>query len=224
MEYFKFYVGYGKFYNFLCCSLLWHKVPKQKEFFSGFQTHFIFKRDLEDNLGKIKSMQQFLLLSYGLFDWLALDLKAGGGDIRQYPTLGPKADYPYNFAGGYGLRLKLYDTQKIKMVFGFQHISVHPKSIHLQGIKNKAVLDDWQTSLLVSYDFGRITPYLGTRWSRLDYIHWQDQKRKRIMSRLDRSWALILGIDFSLNKKIWLNLEGSYFDSEALSASLNFSF
>ncbi|MCM8820231.1 MAG: hypothetical protein NC925_05495 [Candidatus Omnitrophica bacterium] len=40
---------------------------------------------------------------------------------------------------------------------------------------------------LVSYDFGSISPYLGTRWSRVDYIHKINDDRKRIMSTLNRS-------------------------------------
>ena len=38
------------------------------------------------------------------------------------------------------------------MVLGFQHISIHPHKSHQNGIKRKAVLDDWQFSLLASRD------------------------------------------------------------------------
>ena len=200
------------------------KMPKQKEFFTGLQTHAIFKRYLEGGYGKVRSLQNFLLLSYGVYDWLSIDLKSGGGNIKEHPVGSDEFGYPYNFAGGYGFRLKLYADKKIKTVFGFQHISVHSKSIHLGTVKNRAILDDWQVSLLASYDFKKITPYLGTRWSRIDYIHTVADSRKRKMSDLTKSMGFILGLDLPLTKKIWFNLEGQLFDSEAVAFSVNFSF
>jgi hypothetical protein len=133
-------------------------------------------------------------------------------------------DYAYSFNGGYGLRLKLYDAHKVRAVFGFQHISVHPRHTTAAGVKQRSILDDWQTSLLASYELGFVTPYLGTRWSRIDYIHWQDDIRKRKMSDLGKSWGLICGLDIPLVERVWLNVEGSFFDSEAVAASVNFKF
>jgi len=200
------------------------KLPRKKHFFLGAETYSIFKRYLEDEYGKLRSTQYFLLLSYAVFDWLSIDLKGGSGNIKQHPLGSDEVDYASNFAGGYGFRLKFYDRKNIKMVFGFQHISVHPKSTHLGNIKNKAILDDWQTSLLVSRDFKKITPYLGARWSRIDYIHTQGDSRKRKMSDLTKSYGFICGFDLPLTEKIWINLEGSAFESEALAFSLNYSF
>lgn len=200
------------------------KMPKKKEFFIGAQTHSIFKRYLEDEFGRLRSTQHFMLLSYGVFDWLSIDLKGGSGNVKQHPVGSDEVDYTSNFAGGYGFRLKIYDKKNLKIVFGFQHISMHPESTHLGNVKHKAILDDWQTSLLASYDFKKITPYLGTRWSRIDYIHTQLDTRKRKMSDLTKSVGLILGLDIPLTKKVWLNLEGQLFDSEAFAFSLNYGF
>ncbi len=219
------------------------KMPEKKEFFIGFQNHTIFKRYLEDEYGKVRSTQNFLLVSYGVYDWLSIDLKGGAGNIKQHPLGSDEIDYPSHFAGGYGFRLKLYGDKKInpvrntkaiigegkisngvKAVFGFQHISVHPKSLHLGDVKHQAILDDWQVSLLACYDFKKITPYLGTRWSRIDYIHTVSDSRKRVMSDLTKSTGFIFGLDLPLTKKAWLNLEGQLFDSEAVAFSMNFGF
>ncbi|MDP2922627.1 MAG: hypothetical protein Q8O30_02755 [Candidatus Omnitrophota bacterium] len=200
------------------------KMPKKNGFFTGVQSHIIFKRYLKNDYGKLRSLQSFYLLSYGVFDWLSIDLKGGAGYIKQHPASGDEIDYSTGFAGGYGLRLRLYEKNNFKAVFGFQHISVHPKRTYVSGVKNKAVLDDWQVSLLASYDIGRVTPYVGTRWSRLDYIHWVDDNRRRKMSDLTKSTGLILGADFSVTQKLWLNLEGSFFDSDALAVSVNYQF
>jgi len=234
------------------------KMPEKNKFFVGVGTHTIFKRYLEDEFGKLRSAQNFLLVSYGVFNWLSIDLKGGAGNIKQHPVGSDEVDYPTNFAGGYGFRLKLYDGKSsnaarnnestaiknklangAKIVFGFQHISVHPKSIHLGTVKNRAILDDWQVSLLASRDFSRksgippaikqwagkkLTPYLGTRWSRVDYIHRVDDSRKRKMSDLTKSIGLIYGLDIAVTERIWINLEGGAFDSEALAGSINFKF
>ena len=200
------------------------RMPKKNHIFIGAQSYSIFKRYLEDDYGKLRSLQHFFLLSYGVFDWLSIDLKAGSGNIKQRPITRDEVDYLSNFAGGYGFRLKFFDEQKVKMVFGFQHISVHPKSTHLGDDKNAAILDDWQTSLLASFDFKKITPYLGTRWSRLDYIHRDLDSRKRRMSDLTKDIGFILGFDLPISEKIWINFETQAFDSEALSFSINYSF
>lgn len=199
------------------------KMPQKKGFFTGLESYTIFKRDQENDFGKLRSAQYFVLVSYGVYDWFSIDLKAGGGNIKQNPAGRGEIDYSLNFAGGYGLRLRLYDKNNIKMVFGFQHISVHPKSTRLGNGKNRAILDDWQVSLLLSQGFGRFTPYLGTRWSRVDYIHRINTARKRIMSDLTKSAGLIFGCDFAITDKIRLNLEGSCLDSQAFAFSLNFA-
>jgi len=200
------------------------RMPEKKEFTVGLQTHSIFKRYLEDEQGKLRSTQHFLLISYGICDWLSLDLKGGAGNIKQHPVGSDELDYHSGFAGGYGFRLKLYDREKIRMVFGFQHISVHPPAAHLGDTRHEAILDDWQFSFLVSRDIFKVTPYLGTHWSRIDYIHRSSGDRKRVMSDLTKDVGLIVGLDLPVSEKVWFNLEGQFFDSEALAFSVNFSF
>lgn len=200
------------------------KMPKQKEIFMGLQDYTVFKRYLDKDYGKLRSVQNFLLLSYGVFDWLSLDLKGGWGNIKQHPVGSDEIDYPSFLGGGYGFRVKIFEKEKIKTVFGFQHISVHPKSIDLGDIKHKAVLDDWQFSLLGSYSFAKITPYLGTKWSRMDYIHWDNGSRKQEKSELAKSVGLVMGFDLPINEKLWVNLEGQLCDVEAVAFSLNYSF
>ena len=200
------------------------KMPQKNKIFIGAQTHSIFKRYLKDNQGTLKSWQNLFLLSYGVFDWLSIDLKGGAGYIKQHPSGSDELDYPSYLGGGYGFRLKLYDAKNTKAVFGFQHISIHPKTISIGADKHKAVLDDWQFSCLASRDFKKITPYLGVRWSRLDYIHWVSDNRKRNKSELTKSVGFILGFDLPVTKNCWLNTEGQLFDSEAVAFSLNYSF
>ncbi len=200
------------------------KMPQQKKFFMGAQTHSIFKRYLEDEFGKLRSTQHFFLLSYGVFDWLSVDLKGGAGNIKQHPVGSDEVDYASAFAGGYGFRFRVYEKKNLKAVFGFQHISVHPRSKHVGSIRNKAILDDWQISLLGSYSFSKITPYLGTKWSRVDYIHRVEGNRKRRMSDLTKDIGLVAGFDLPVAERIWLNLEGQCLDGEALAVSFNYSF
>jgi hypothetical protein len=200
------------------------KMPQRGKFFGGFETHTIFKRNLEADYGKVRSTQHFFQLSYGIYHWLSLDLKGGAGNIKQHPLSSDEVDYTSSFAGGYGIRLKFCDREKIKMVLGFQHISVHPRTIRLGEVRHKSVLDDWLLSLLASYDFNRVTPYLGTKLSRVDYIHWIEEDRKRRKSDLTKSVGLVCGFDINLTPKTWLNLEGQFLDGEALSCSFNFKF
>jgi len=199
-------------------------MPLQNQFFVGLQTYSVLNRDLENQNGDMRSLQDFVVLSYGVSDWFSVDLKGGAGYIKQRSPGTERIDYSTYLGGGYGFRIKLYGSRKTKMVFGFQHISVHPHNIHINGVKHKSVLDDWQFSLLASYDFSIFTPYAGTKWSRMDYIHWVDSVRERVKSDETKSAGLVIGSDIPLGEKIWLNLEGQLFDTEAFAASLNFYF
>lgn len=203
------------------------RLPKKGRFVAGLQTHALFKRYLEEEYGEIRGTQHFLLLSYGVFDWLAIDLKGGAGNIKHNPQSSDEIDYRSGFAGGYGYRIKFYDVERMRAVFGFQHISVHPGSSHTGEngqTRNKAILDDWQYSLLVSYSWKSITPYAGTRWSRVDYIHRVEGERKRRMSDLTRDIGVIVGADLPLGEDVWVNLEGQFLDSEALAVSVHWAF
>ncbi len=146
------------------------RMPHKKQFLAGGQSYFVLDRDLEGEAGSESSRQHFFLLSFGLQEWLSLDLKGGTGDITHESTTGVHTAYPEYMGGGYGLRLRWYDTEKVKGVLGFQHISVHPHTVSVAGQKNKAVSDDWQFSLLASYDFSWIAAYAGwitsTGWIR----------------------------------------------------------
>jgi hypothetical protein len=199
-------------------------MPKKHAFSARLESYTIFDRDLENDYGELKSQQQFFGLTYGIFDWLCLDLKAGGGDIRYRSLSDEKINYDSGFAGGYGLRYKFVDKEKIKGVLGFEHISVHPHATDQGEVKHEAILDDWQVALVGSYMIGKFTPYLGVRWSRVDYIHKQNDSRKRVMSDLDKSTGLIAGIDIPLNEKLYINVEGNFLDSQALAVSLNYNF
>jgi len=198
----------------------------QGQFMVGHETYSLFDRDLENSFGEVRSLQHFLLISYGVFDWLTIDLKGGAGYIKQNPQNSGELDYPSAFAGGYGFRVKLYENEalKLRVVGGFHHISVHPRSIMVNGNKHRSILDDWQVDLNFSKDVCGTTPYVGTKWSRVDYIHWLNGSRKRIMSDLTESVGVIAGIDIPLGEKTSLNIEGHFVDEEALSVAILYSF
>jgi hypothetical protein len=199
------------------------KMPHKGEFFSGLEGYYI-QRDLEAGQGKVKSRQSFLNISYGLSDWFSLDLKIGAGDIKRYNAPVDNADYSARFDGGYGFRIRFFEHNNIKLTGGFQHISVHPFNTDLNGKKYKAVLDDWQGSCLVSYDLKRFMPYAGAVVSRTDYINWIDDNRKRHMSDSSKPVGLVLGADFDITEKMWVNVETSLFNTKSLALSLNARF
>jgi len=200
------------------------KQPEKSQIFIGAQTYSILERKLEQEHGEVSSLQHFINISYGIFDWLSLDLKGGAGNIKQKPDIGNEIVYPSYMSGGYGFRIKLYENPKTKYVFGFQHISVHPYSQKVDETKHKAVLDDWQLSFLGSIKTSKITPYLGFRWSRTDYIHWVNDERNRKKSDLTNSIGIIAGGDIKINERTWINIEGQFIDAKAFSIGMHFNF
>lgn len=200
------------------------RMPGKGKLHIGGQTHSVLEKELEGENGEMTSLQHFLQFSYGVTDWLSLDLKGGAGSIRQKPDVGDEIAYPAYMAGGYGFRIKLYDKDKITAVCGFQHISVHPYSIWFGNDKYKAVLDDWQWSALVAYEFPYITPYLGVNGARMDYIYWVNDDRNRVKSQENKPVGLVVGANISVDERIWLNVEGHFLDAEAITASVNYQF
>lgn len=200
------------------------KMPKKNQFFIGVQSHWVVRRSLEKEYGKMRSLQHFLLISYGFTEWLSLDLKGGAGNIKSKPSISNEIDYTSGLAGGYGVRLRLYEFDRSKIVFGFQHISAHPESSKIAETKHKAVLDDWQFSLLASHSFSHVTPYIGTRWSRTDHIHWIESDRKRERSDLTKGVGVIAGVEVPVHERAWFTVEGSLLDAESVAVSLTMAF
>lgn len=189
----------------------------------GLETYRVSELDLEDNFGRLDSVQYFGLLSYGLTDWLTVDLKGGLGDVDHQPAGGSEIHFPTYLGGGYGFRLRLLDREPWKAVFGFQHISVHPYSINLGPDKQKVVLDDWQLSLLVSRKIRGVTPYAGVKLSRMDYIRWINTvDRKRIQP--DNNLGAILGLEVPFGERLFGRIEGQWLDAAAMSASVEWLF
>ena len=83
---------------------------------------------------------------------------------------------------------------------------------------------DWQISFLGSMNFPKITPYIGFRWSRTDYIHWVNNERNRKRSDLSKSIGILIGGDIKINESSWINVEGQFIDAKAFSFGLNYSF
>ncbi len=201
------------------------RMPQKNEFFVGAQSYYVFERVLEANHGEIQSLQHFVNISYGVTDWLTLDLKGGAGNIDHEDESRVDLNYAMFVGGGYGFRLRVFEESRFKGVFGFQHISIHPYSRNIGEEKYKSVLDDWQLSFLASYQIKeRLTPYLGAKVSRMDNIQWHNGERDRIKSDESQSFGVIFGTDFDISKKVWINIEGQAIDAQAVSASINMRF
>ncbi|HNV24226.1 MAG TPA: hypothetical protein PLH56_04220 [Candidatus Omnitrophota bacterium] len=200
------------------------KIPKQGKFFIGGQSYIVENRKLEKENGSMSGKQHFFLISYGLLDWLSIDLKGGVGNIHHHKADAEDLDYHSFLGGGYGFRVKFIDGEKMDAVFGFQHISVHPYTIDRNNQKYKAVSDDWQLSTIVSYDLEMFTPYIGAKFSRMDYIHWIDKERNLIKSDTTKNLGVLIGVDIPVNKKIWFNFEAQFLDVKAIAGSINISF
>lgn len=200
-------------------------MPGKKKFFGGVEYNYIIKRELEHDHGRVKNPDQFLMVSYGIFDWLSLDLKGGSGKIYYKDSEYGDQEFATSFAGGYGFRIRLWQNKNkdIKVVTGFQHISVHPKRVHSADGRYSIVIDEWQGSCLGSVRIKQFDPYLGFKYETFDLIRWlKDANRKRYKS--EDNWGLVLGTDFWLKKNIKLNLECHFLDEKAASVSLTREF
>ncbi len=201
-------------------------MPEKRHFACGLEGNFLIDRNLDNDEGATNGNRYFFTLSYGIFEWLCFDGKAGVGDIHWDRTKGnDDLDYNTNFAGAYGFRIRGYENEDlgIKSVVGFQHISVHPDAKNRGGEKHETIIDEWQGSIIVSKDIGSLVPYLGGRYGTCDFVKWvNEQDRKRIQS--EEYYGVIVGIDYWLSDRTKLNLEGVFLDGEEFAIGLAHDF
>jgi len=200
-------------------------IPYKGKYITGYQNNAIFKHDLSDSYGNVRSLQNYYTLSYGVFDWLTLDGKIGFGNLREKGGAHPKVEHNYGFAGGYGFRLRVTDdaANKVRVVTGFQHTSTHPADRNLNGDKRHAIYEDWQVSLVSSKDVGIVTPFAGAKLSYGNLIQkTNDIDRK---NRPPKYYAgAVVGCNVKLTKNTFMSVEGRFIDETSLSSGIYYTF
>ena len=200
-------------------------IPYKDKYITGYQNNAIFKHDLADSYGNVRSLQNYYTLSYGVYDWLTLDGKIGFGNVREKGGVHPKVVHNYGFAGGYGFRLRVMDdaANKVRVVTGFQHTSTHPANRNLNGDKRMAIYEDWQLSLVSSKDVGILTPFAGAKVSYGNLIQkTNDIDRK---NRPPRYYAgAVIGCSIKLTKNTFMSVEGHFIDETSLSSGIYYIF
>ena len=200
-------------------------TPDKGKISIGYQANLVFKQNLSDSNGNIRSYQHFLDLSYGALDWFTFDGKLGVGDERQSGGKKPDVNYGTGFAGGYGFRILLWNkpADKTRVTFGFHHISVHPNDENVGGNLYETFLDDWQLDLLASKKFGKFEPFIGGMGSIFDQGYRVNHgDRERISPKY--YGGLIAGCGFDLRKDLTLKIEGHIIDEDSFSAGLYYRY
>ena len=201
-------------------------MPKEKAWHIGYESTTIFNRDLESGFGKFRTTMNLIDFVWGVKDWICIDWSLGWGNAKLNPYNHEEIDYDSAFAGRYGFRIKLFEKEgnPFKLVTGFQHYCVHPRGEVINGVKRRVILDDWQGSIVGSYDLtDSFSPYTGIAFSEGDVIEWYGDDRKRRQSENKKAFGLILGLNYFLDDKWSLNLEGKFFDEQAVSFGINYA-
>ena len=201
-------------------------MPKEHHWAWGAEGNFVRDRNLDNDEGAVKGNRYFLTGSYGVFKWLSFDGKIGIGNVRWDRNKGEdNLAYSANFAGAYGFRIKGYENKKmgIKSVAGFQHISVHPDPKNQGGDKHEVIIDDWQGSILISKDIGKLVPYFGGMYGTVDLIkRINEHDRKRI--KAEKHYGVVVGMDWWISKDIKVNMEGDFLDGEEFTVGISRDF
>ncbi|MFH0732951.1 MAG: hypothetical protein V2A72_08585 [Candidatus Omnitrophota bacterium] len=201
-------------------------MPEEGKFKIGVQSNMLFEKQMKRPKGEVESEQYFSLLSYAPSGWFCLDFRTGWGSIKFKPEGSDTINYNTAFAGGYGFRAKVIDGAKYipDILWGFQHISVHPDPRKVNEVKHEICMDDWQVSVICAKKYSFFYPYAAVKYSKavLTRITSPENERKRSGS-VDRV-GLAIGSDFSLGDHIVVSIEGRLFDEQALNANLSWRF
>jgi len=190
----------------------------------GIQLNNIFLRDFNKVEGKGSTTQYFIKASYGLKPWLFIDGKVGSGNIQFKTKNGPDLDFKTNFAGGYGFRILLYEDkrQKIKSVFGFQHISCHPFKETVNQSIYRVIWDEWQGAWLFIKQCNKTAIYAGPQYSEAQLKYKVDGFRRRLKAE-DR-WGVLFGAFYRLGENLNINAEVRLIDETAVNAGVYYKF
>jgi hypothetical protein len=201
-------------------------MPQSRKFQLGVAVNSIFKYKMNNSVDnvKVKSNQAFFTLSYGIFDRLCFDGKIGTGDIRGDKTSNINLDYNVAWGGGYGFRVKAYENEinKIKIIYGVHHISIHPSSEEVNSVKYKPILDDNQVDAIVSkeYDFG--IPYVGCKVSKSRLLRRDNSESSSMHSKV--KMGLVFGHDVKTREDTYLNIEARLIDETAFNMGISHIF
>jgi len=189
----------------------------------GQETNIMYRRDIEDITAKIKSSQFFFFFAFGLFDWLNIEAKFGTGDIADDQYNGQKFYYNYNWGGGYGFRIRVYESENIKFIFGVHHASIHPDpNKNTDNLTHRAILDETQFDLNLALKGQRFTPYVGAKVSRARLIRRIDGERATL--KQEENYGIIGGFDYMFGKNTRLNIEGRFIDEYAITCGIGYTF
>ena len=196
---------------------------KKNQWSFGFSANVIYRRDIESITTNIKSSQFFYCLYYGIFDWLSFDGKFGTGDIADDQYSNQKFYYNYNWGGGYGLRLKVYENDDLRMTWGVHHISIHPDpNKNTDNLTHRAILDETQFDATVALRGDKFSPYFGAKISYARLIRRIDSERATLKE--EENWAIALGFDYMIKNNIRFNFESRFVDEYALTCGVNYIF
>jgi len=194
---------------------------------AGYEYNNMFKRALDRSYGNLSTSDNFFVLSVGVFDWLTLDGKIGVGDEGLKGGIHlPKLDSSTGFAGGYGFRVRFFEHAGtgVRIVAGAQHICVHPRDRSINDDKYATILDDWQVSGLVAKKFKYLTPYAGMKLSDCQFIYTINKHDRERRYSLDHI-GFVFGSDFWILKdKMRINVEARFFDENAFSTAVAYTF
>ena len=199
-------------------------MPKRNTVDFGIEGYSLRCYKTKDEVqAKLKGDGVFLSLTYGIFDWLVMDLKFGSSSIRNDVFEATKYDYGASWGGGYGFRWQLYKNEDkgIKIITGIQHMSIHPKANDL-NTKRKSILDDWQVQLLISKLWKSLDFYGGIKSSIGRYIRKFNETSETVS--LDEHISAVVGTEFYINDKWHLNLEARFLEEDSFTLGIRYQF
>ena len=172
---------------------------------------------------------------YGLTDWLSVYGKIGGAFIEvDDPSITKKGDNPStkNSFGGNLLtslqvKTRLFEHKRTGVEWDGSLQYVDMRAGH--NGKNEGRWHEWQFATSLARAFGRIKPYLGAKFSVVDFAY--KVREEGVLLRHDKyeedhPLGFFVGTDVSLgqHEDVILNVETGYVDGADIAVSLAYLF
>lgn len=179
--------------------------------------------DPEEGLYRIEHFR-----GYGLTDWLSLYAKVGWAYLRVNDSTSANGanDFGSNLLLGAQLKSRLWQNAKKNWEWNGSVQYLWVGAPHRRN-KHQGEWQEWQVATTTARSFGRLKPYMGVKYSLVDFdfkLRKGDETIQRGTYKQEARVGPVLGTDYLVGEDVIVNVESAYIDGAEVTAAIAHAF
>jgi hypothetical protein len=165
---------------------------------------------------------------YGLTDWLSIYAKVGWAYLRveDGTSLDGANDFGSNLLLGAQLKSRLWQNAKKNWEWNGSIQYLWVGAPHRRN-KNQGEWQEWQVATTTARAFGRLKPYVGVKYSLVDFDFKVRKSGETIQSgtyKQEGRVGPVLGTDYLVGEDVIVNVESAYIDGAEVTVAVAHAF